>query len=313
MQSEKSNGTNSTSVLCRILVGHETQLLDEPTVEERTHRWKVSVSSPHGSPSFVDRSFIRKVTFHLHETFRTPKRTVKRPPFELEETAYGEFPLSIVIQFAGIDKKYPINYDITLSMQKTAQHKELDFWIEVRKAPKDFVALALKYGGRMKSSLSRPDSSASSSKSKKSDKDTKRKKHDVLDQVKEFSAAPAALLSPIGKLVSVSTTVTPPPSDGTNVDKDEVYWDKVNEITQSLFTPIRSEKHNIPLLHSLDGISKDFIQQFERPTPLVGFDSAFMSFQFEKSDFHSFFENQSSKSEPQMLRLLIHNEQSIDD
>ncbi|KAI6178605.1 hypothetical protein M3Y98_00518800 [Aphelenchoides besseyi] len=313
MQSEKSNGTNSTNVLCRILVGHDTQLLDEPTVDKRTHRWKVFVSSAHGCPSFVDRSFIRKVTFHLHETFGTPKRTVKRPPFELEETAYGEFPLSIVIQFAGVDKKYSINYDITLSMQKTA-HKEIDYWVEVRKPSKDFIALALKYGGKMKSSShSRPDSSASSSKSKKSDKDVKRKKPDVLDQVKEFSTAPAALLSPIGKLMSVSTTVTPPPSDGTNVDKDEVYWDKVNEITRSLFTPIRPEKHNIPLLHSFDGVSKEFIQQFERPTPLVGFDSAFMSFQFEKSDFHRFFENQSSKSEPQMLRLLIHNEQSIDD
>lgn len=86
---DQPNGTPTSSsnptILCRLLVGHDTWLLDRPTESGRTHRWKVFVASPRGSPPFVDRSFIRKVTFVLHNTYETPTRVVRKPPFEVSK------------------------------------------------------------------------------------------------------------------------------------------------------------------------------------------------------------------------------------
>lgn len=72
------------AVLCRLSVGHETERLAKPTEEGRTHRWKAFVRPPTGFPDFTDRSFIKKVTFQLHESFKKPRRNVKKPPFGMQ-------------------------------------------------------------------------------------------------------------------------------------------------------------------------------------------------------------------------------------
>lgn len=55
--------------------------LDKPLKNGRTHRWRVFVRAPDGYPAFEDRSFIKKVTFQLHATYREPKRSIRLPPF----------------------------------------------------------------------------------------------------------------------------------------------------------------------------------------------------------------------------------------
>lgn len=68
-------------VLCRIVIGHDAVMFDKADSNSRTHKWKVFVRSPDGFPPLTDRSFIKKVTFQLHETFENPKRSVRNPPF----------------------------------------------------------------------------------------------------------------------------------------------------------------------------------------------------------------------------------------
>ena len=43
--------------------------------------------------------FIKKVQFKLHETYANPVRTIESPPFEVSETGWGEFEISMKIFF----------------------------------------------------------------------------------------------------------------------------------------------------------------------------------------------------------------------
>lgn len=117
--STTSTSAKSDRVLVRLVIGHQSQHLPSGTLANgHTHRWTVFVRAP-GGVNFADRSFIDRVTFHLHSTFENPERTVKRPPFEVTETGYGGFPMPIEIRFAGVKKTYTINYDLNLSLGQT--------------------------------------------------------------------------------------------------------------------------------------------------------------------------------------------------
>lgn len=102
------------SVLVPLIIGQSSEHFEKPTEAGHTHRWKVFVRSPPGFPLFSDRSYIKKVTFFLHNTFENPRRTIRNPPFEIEETGYGGFDFMIQIVFTNIPKQYSINYELTL-------------------------------------------------------------------------------------------------------------------------------------------------------------------------------------------------------
>ncbi|KAF0973870.1 hypothetical protein FDP41_007257 [Naegleria fowleri] len=63
-----------------------------------------------------DLNYISKVVFHLHETFNPPVVTVTKPPFEIEQEGWGQFPLLIDIHFhasSGLDPIH-LQYDLKL-------------------------------------------------------------------------------------------------------------------------------------------------------------------------------------------------------
>lgn len=62
-----------------------------------THGWRVYVRNIPGGPDLS--TWLKKVTFQLHETFPNPVRNVENPPFELEETGYGGFLVGIQLHF----------------------------------------------------------------------------------------------------------------------------------------------------------------------------------------------------------------------
>ncbi|CED84120.1 Transcription initiation factor IIF, auxiliary subunit [Phaffia rhodozyma] len=96
--------------------------------ENHTHTWTIFVRSA-ASPSpdtsvpapkraedsdFLpggadDLSYLfKRVTFKLHESFPQPNRNLDRPPYEVTETGWGEFPLQIRLTFVPEAGEKPI-------------------------------------------------------------------------------------------------------------------------------------------------------------------------------------------------------------
>lgn len=63
---------------------------------DHTHRWTIFVRDPNGQD--LSR-FIKKVIFKLHDTYPNPSRSIEAPPFEVTETGWGEFEITIRIFF----------------------------------------------------------------------------------------------------------------------------------------------------------------------------------------------------------------------
>jgi YEATS domain-containing protein 4 len=67
---------------------------DAPT--DHTHKWKVFVRGINNE----DISYwLRKVQFKLHDTYANSVRLIESPPFEVEETGWGEFEIAIKFYF----------------------------------------------------------------------------------------------------------------------------------------------------------------------------------------------------------------------
>jgi len=63
---------------------------------DHTHRWKVFVRGINNE----DVSYwLRKVQFKLHDTYANSVRMIEAPPFEVEETGWGEFEIAIKFYF----------------------------------------------------------------------------------------------------------------------------------------------------------------------------------------------------------------------
>ena len=67
-----------------------------------THGWTVYLRPYKSEDMGV---FIKKVQFKLHESYPTPVRLVNRPPYELNETGWGEFEIAIKIFFTDPAEK----------------------------------------------------------------------------------------------------------------------------------------------------------------------------------------------------------------
>ncbi|KAJ9051083.1 NuA4 histone H4 acetyltransferase complex and the SWR1 complex subunit [Entomophthora muscae] len=67
-----------------------------------THKWTVFVRGLNGE----DLSFLfRRVTFQLHHTYDIPTRTVEQAPYEVSETGWGEFEITIKLIFTPACKE----------------------------------------------------------------------------------------------------------------------------------------------------------------------------------------------------------------
>lgn len=72
--------------------------------QDHTHRWKVFVRGVNNE----DISYwLRKVQFKLHETYPNSVRMIEQPPFELEETGWGEFEIAIRLYFVPESTEKP--------------------------------------------------------------------------------------------------------------------------------------------------------------------------------------------------------------
>ncbi|ORZ40595.1 yeats family-domain-containing protein [Catenaria anguillulae PL171] len=84
-----------------IVVGNQAEKLSDDAPEKRdpakvdhTHRWKIYVRGANNEDISY---FVDRVTIKLHESFPDHRRTSTHPPYEVNETGWGEFEVEISI------------------------------------------------------------------------------------------------------------------------------------------------------------------------------------------------------------------------
>ena len=71
---------------------------------DHTHKWKVFVRGVNNE----DISYwLRRVQFKLHDTYANSVRMIESPPFEVEETGWGEFEIAIKFYFVPESTEKP--------------------------------------------------------------------------------------------------------------------------------------------------------------------------------------------------------------
>jgi len=91
-----------TSVERAIVYGNVAWWLGKEADELHTHRWVAYLRGPLNEDLSY---FIKKVVFTLHPSFQNPIRVVDKPPFELAETGWGEFEISMKVFFVDTAEK----------------------------------------------------------------------------------------------------------------------------------------------------------------------------------------------------------------
>eukprot|EP00210_Caulerpa_lentillifera_P007839 g7481.t1 len=86
--------------------------------EKKCYRWAVYVRSP----ARVDVShIIKRVRFQLHPSFPQPERIIEKPPYELEETGWGEFEVVVGIEFHSDAHESPVELTHSLKLYTTSE------------------------------------------------------------------------------------------------------------------------------------------------------------------------------------------------
>ncbi|XP_038067885.1 protein ENL-like [Patiria miniata] len=108
---------STQSVQVKLELGHRANIRDKPTPQGFTHDWMVFVRGPEGSNIH---HFVDKVVFQLHESFPKPRRVVKEPPYEVAESGYAGFLMTIEVHFRSKEepKKVILNYDLFLNTEQ---------------------------------------------------------------------------------------------------------------------------------------------------------------------------------------------------
>ncbi|KAF1343906.1 yeats family-domain-containing protein, partial [Delphinella strobiligena] len=69
----------------------------DPAPENHTKGWRVYVKALENGPDIT--SWLKKVQFKLHHTYADASRTIEAPPFQIQETGYGEFDIELRLYF----------------------------------------------------------------------------------------------------------------------------------------------------------------------------------------------------------------------
>lgn len=73
--------------------------------DNHTHQWTVYVK-PYKNEDMS--TYVKKVHFKLHESYRDCNRIVDKPPYEVTETGWGEFEIVIKIYFNDPNERLPV-------------------------------------------------------------------------------------------------------------------------------------------------------------------------------------------------------------
>ncbi|KHN25442.1 transcription initiation factor TFIID subunit 14b [Glycine soja] len=89
-----------------IVYGNVAFWLGKKASEYQSHKWTVYVR---GATNEDLGTIIKHAVFQLHSSFNNPTRVVESPPFELSESGWGEFEVSITLYFHSDVCDKPLN------------------------------------------------------------------------------------------------------------------------------------------------------------------------------------------------------------
>lgn len=89
------------TIIKPVIYGNIARALPDK-IGNHTHKWWVYVK-PYKNEEMT---FIKKISFKLHESYgANAERVLTQPPYEIEETGWGEFELSIKIHFVDPNER----------------------------------------------------------------------------------------------------------------------------------------------------------------------------------------------------------------
>lgn len=98
----------------------------EPVENFPMRLWLVEIVMLNADGQEMPANILDKVTYLLHPTFVNPVRTLKQPPFRVEEKGWGEFDIPISIHLVGLPGKTgerKLNHDLNFLQERyTVDH-----------------------------------------------------------------------------------------------------------------------------------------------------------------------------------------------
>ncbi|KAK9361182.1 yeats family-domain-containing protein [Lipomyces starkeyi] len=90
-------------------------------------KWSVKITLVGPSGAELPANIFDKVTYKLHPTFQNPNRTLKKPPFKLEEQGWGEFDMTIIMHVVDKGGEKSIIHDLNFLEPKYESEHKLSF------------------------------------------------------------------------------------------------------------------------------------------------------------------------------------------
>lgn len=90
-------GSKGVTVVKPVVIGNFAKYFGKKREEDgHTHQWNIYLK-PYPNEDYS--SFIKKVHFKLHDSYANPNRVITKPPYEVQETGWGEFEVVIKVYF----------------------------------------------------------------------------------------------------------------------------------------------------------------------------------------------------------------------
>ncbi|KAH3680712.1 hypothetical protein WICMUC_000183 [Wickerhamomyces mucosus] len=123
------------------IITNQKILENEPKVDDTfpMREWSIEIfllssnsnsssnSDNNNKDELIPATIFDKVTYHLHPTFVNPNRSLKSPPFKIQEKGWGEFELFITLNLLEKSGERKISHDLNFQQN----HYEIDHKIKI--------------------------------------------------------------------------------------------------------------------------------------------------------------------------------------
>ncbi|RWS10532.1 YEATS domain-containing protein 4-like protein [Dinothrombium tinctorium] len=100
---ESSGRVKGVTIVKGIVYGNVARYFGKKREDDgHTHQWTVYIK-PYKNEDMS--TYVKKVHFKLHESYANQNRIVSKPPFEITETGWGEFEITIKLYFMDQNEK----------------------------------------------------------------------------------------------------------------------------------------------------------------------------------------------------------------
>lgn len=96
LQQDFGQRVKGALVVKPVVFGNTARYFGKAREDNHTHQWTVYLRSYNNEDMS---SYIKKVSFRLHDSYANFNRIVTQPPYEVSETGWGEFEVIIKIHF----------------------------------------------------------------------------------------------------------------------------------------------------------------------------------------------------------------------